>query len=297
MHLIVPLDQSELSLSALPIARQLAQSTGAEMTLVSVAPDNSSPDATRDLAEALQAIAATVRAEGHEVHVTVRIGDVAPQIVQLVHETEADLVIMATRGRSGAGRMLLGSVSDQILGSSDVPVVLLHANGHTVEGLHTMVVAVDGTPGGALALGTAVPLARASAAELVLVRATVPLPLWLYEPTLGINTGPLIDPMWDEDARRVAETYAESLAGRLQTAGVKARGRGVSGQPAAAILSVADDVDADLIVMSTHGRTGVVRSLLGSVADEVVRQSRRPVLLVRRSPPPPTEPDATHAPG
>jgi nucleotide-binding universal stress UspA family protein len=114
----------------------------------------------------------------------------------------------------------------------------------------------------------------------------VPLPLWLYEPTLGLNTGPLINPMWAEDARAAAEAYAEGLAGQLRRAGLAAEGQGVSGQPGAAILAAAEAVDADLIVMSTHGRGGPLRSVLGSVADDVVRQSRRPVLLVRRTPAP-----------
>jgi nucleotide-binding universal stress UspA family protein len=106
--------------------------------------------------------------------------------------------------------------------------------------------------------------------------------LWLYDPTLGLDTGPLINPMWDVDARQAAETYAEGLAAKLSRAGLLAEGRGVSGQPGAVIVSAAVEVDADLIVMSTHARGGPVRSILGSVANEVVRQSRRPVLLIHR---------------
>jgi nucleotide-binding universal stress UspA family protein len=81
---------------------------------------------------------------------------------------------------------------------------------------------------------------------------------------------------------RDAEVYAEALAARLRRGGLAAEGRGVGGQPAPAIISAASDVDADLIVMSTQARTGPARSIAGSVADEVVRRSSRPVLLVRR---------------
>jgi nucleotide-binding universal stress UspA family protein len=222
-----------------------------------------------------------VRAAGVVAHTTIRLGEPAAAILELVSECEADLVVMATHGRSGLGRALLGSVADQVLRSGTVPVLLLHPNHHRTEALRTVLVPVDGTPGAAVALATAVPLARSSGARLLLVRATVPLPLWVYEPTLGLNTGPLIDPMWNEDARLAAEAYAEGLAARLRRAGLATEGQGISGQPGAAIVAAA--VDADLIVMSTHGRGGPLRSILGSVANEVVRKSRRPVLLVRRA--------------
>ena len=119
---------------------------------------------------------------------------------------------MATHGRSGLGRALLRRVADRVLRSSPVPVLLLHRNQHRATRLRTLLVPVDGTPGGALALATAVSLARNSGARLVLVRATVPLPLWRYEPTLGLNTEPLIDPMWDEDARQPAAQHATARA-------------------------------------------------------------------------------------
>ncbi|HEY2592959.1 MAG TPA: universal stress protein, partial [Chloroflexota bacterium] len=79
-----------------------------------------------------------------------------------------------------------------------------------------------------------------------------------------------------------SETHANKIADRLRRCGLIVEGRGVLGQPAAAIVTAADEVDADLIVMSTHGRSGPFRSVLGSVADEVVRKSQRPVLLARR---------------
>lgn len=283
MHLVVPLDGSELALSALPIARLLGLSTGAELTLISVVPGDAEPASTRGVADWLHEIAAAERAAGLVVHTKLRIGEPTTEILQLADECEPAVLIMATHGRSGIGRMLLGSAADQLLHASDMPVLLLHPNQHEISQLRTILVPVDGRPGGAVALGMAAPLARSTNAKLVLVRATVPLPVWLYDPTLGLDTGPLINPMWDEDAPRAAETYAEGLAGRLRRTGLDATGRGVSGQPGAAILSVADEVDADLIVMSTHARRGLARSVLGSVADEVVRESHRPVLLLRHA--------------
>jgi nucleotide-binding universal stress UspA family protein len=253
-HMLVPMDGSELAEAVLPVARLMALSTGAELTLATVLAADAQPGWTRGPGDYLQGIAAPVRAAGVVVHTTIRLGEPAAAILELVTECEAHLVVMATHSRTGLGRALLGSVADGVLRSSPVPVLLLHPNQHRIEQLRTVLVPVDGTPGGAVALATAVPLARTSGANLVLVRATVPLPLWLYEPTLGLNTGPLIDPMWDEDARLAAEAYAEGVAGRLRRAGLPAEGQGISGQPGAAIVAAADAADADLIVMSTHAR-------------------------------------------
>lgn len=83
---------------------------------------------------------------------------------------------MATHGRCGLRRALMGSVADRVLRTSRVPLLLLHAGGHQVRGLETIVVPVDGSPGAAFALSAAAPLARATGASLALVRASVPLP-------------------------------------------------------------------------------------------------------------------------
>jgi nucleotide-binding universal stress UspA family protein len=174
-------------------------------------------------------------------------------------------------------------VADGVMQHWRLPLLLLHPNGHDIDRLRTILVPVDGTPGGAVALATAAPLARAAGAKLLLGRATTPLPLWIYDTTLGLNTGPFIDPSWDETARVAAEAYAQSLAAKLCRAGFDAEGYGISGKPGAALISLAEQMDADLIVMSTSAMTGAVRTVLGSVAGDVVRESHKPVLLVRRT--------------
>jgi nucleotide-binding universal stress UspA family protein len=280
-HLLVPLDGSVLAESALPIARLIASSQGAELTLMMVLLPDDQPGWTRGPATYLQQAARPIRAAGVVVNTTLRVGAPSEAILTLSRECSADLVVMATHGRSGVTRVIFGSVAGSVLRSSAVPILLVHPNQRQTERLRTILVAVDGTPGGTMALAAAVPLARARAAKLVLVRATVPLPVWLYEPTSDQISGP--DPLWDEDARQAAETYANGLAGRLRDAGLAAEGRGISGQPGAALVAVAEAIDADLIVMSTHAREGPMRAILGSVADEVFRRSNRPVLLVRRA--------------
>src|SRR5438105_14586713 len=100
----------------------------------------------------------------------------------------------------------------------------------------------------------------------------------------AVGYGPVmyIDPAWDEEALRSAQTYVDGLSGRLQTSGLQVESKAVRGEVAATIDAVAEETNADMVVMSTHALTGPARAVLGSVADSVVRTSHRPVLLVRR---------------
>jgi nucleotide-binding universal stress UspA family protein len=157
--------------------------------------------------------------------------------------------------------------------------------------IRTLLVPVDGSPGGALAVGAALGLARATHAKIVLVQVVVPLMAYAlgtgYDGVYG-----LVDPGWDEEARAAANEYVEGLANRLVRAGVSAEGRVVDAAVGSPSLVIADalgqaagEMSADMIVMSTHALTGPARTALGSVADAVVRGSHRPVMLMRRGRP------------
>jgi nucleotide-binding universal stress UspA family protein len=256
-QILVPLDTSEIAEAALPIARAFAASTNAVLDLVAVSTDIE-PGQTRGLYAYLEDVAAAERLSGLHVRTALRVGDPAEAILEVERELDVDLIVMATAGRSGLGRLLLGSVADRVARASSVPVVLLRPGQRPIERLQTLLVPVDGTPGGTLALAMAVPIARACNARIVLLQACVS------------------DPM-------SAETYADRIAARLRRVGLPADGRAALGVPGTAIVASAAEVDADLIVMSTHGRRGPLRSVLGSVADEVVRKCQRPVLLVPRA--------------
>jgi universal stress protein A len=157
--------------------------------------------------------------------------------------------------------------------------------------LEVVLVPVDGSPGGALALASAVPLARVVNARIVLVDVAVPL--LAAQLMWGSPDGEeafYFDPAWDEETLESAKRYVSGMVGRLERAGVQAEGTAITGailQPALsvadAIIRRVDEIEVDLIVMSTHALTGPARALLGSVADAVVRNANRPVLLARRT--------------
>jgi nucleotide-binding universal stress UspA family protein len=284
--MLVPLDGTDKAAAALPTVRTLAHALDAEVALLRVVP---LPAAHLDahfteLGEAraqLDTAARELAASGLEVATHVRSGDIVQSILHEVEARQADVVVMSTRGRHGLARAVLGSISSALLARSPVPVVLLRAAGHQPQALTRLLVPVDDSEGAALALAAAAGLAKASGARVVLLRVAPPIPLWAYEAQRGVvYLGPRINPAWDNEVRAAAQRHVDALAEWLRELGVAAEGRAVLGNVAEAIVRTGDELEADLVVMGTHARTGPARAVLGSIADTVVRTAERPVLLL-----------------
>ena len=166
--------------------------------------------------------------------------------------------------------------------------MLVRPGGHRLNRIHTLLTPVDGSPGAALATAVVVTLCRATKARSVLLEAVVPMAAYALGSTY--ESGFMVtDPAWDADVSKRAKQYVTGLAVRLREAGIDVEGRVAEtaiASPSKAIADSigveADQIGADMIVMSTHALTGPARTLLGSVADEVVRGAHRPVMLVRR---------------
>jgi nucleotide-binding universal stress UspA family protein len=285
-RILVPLDGSAQSNVALPLSRTLARQTGAQITLLRVVPqpylltEREDFDETR---EALKRIADGLASSGIAVESVVRAGEIVDEILKQSRTQGADLIVMRTHGRVGLGRAVLGSVTERVLAESKVPVLLLRPGGRRVTDVRTLLVPIDGSPGGAVALGTAVELAKNTGASMKLLEIAEPIPPYLYAG--GMYGGmSYVDPAWDEEALASAGTYVEGIARRLRDAHMTVTGEAhQSSDVAHAIVEKADQTQADLIVMSTQALRGPARALLGSVADAVVRTAHCPVLLVHRN--------------
>jgi nucleotide-binding universal stress UspA family protein len=279
--ILVPLDGSSESNAALPLARTLAQATGGSITLVRVM-THEDPMSTEHATTNLRKIADELSGSGMSVDSVVRHGRVAEEILSEVRTRAATLVVMRTHARAGVERVFLGSVADKVLARCPVPVVLMRPGERRITGIHTLLVPVDGSPGGALALGSAVALARATGACITLVHVSVPISMQTmvdYEYNMSYY-----DPEWDEESLASAKDYVDGLVARLREDGLAAQGTAFNAPNAAhGIIDAADKNAADLIVMSTRALTGPARTLLGSVANLVVRSAHCGVLLVHRS--------------
>lgn len=199
-------------------------------------------------------------------------------IVRAAQTHGADLVCVGTHGRTGLPRLLYGSVAQHVVVHSPVPVLTVRQDDRPVR-VRCVLAPTDFSPAADAALPWADLLARAFDARLVLLHVVEVT----YESLLEVPWSG-VEPVGEAIARQLEERARAELAARAEklppceTLVRTGLGAGLSRQR---IVEAAADVGADVIVMGTHGRTGVDRILFGSVAEHVVRTSPVPVLTVR----------------
>lgn len=149
-------------------------------------------------------------------------------------------------------------------------------------GIRRIVVGVDGSDHALSALEWAVRMAKGMGSEIIAVYAIAPA---IYiDPMFG---APMVPVEYDEEWRaRVTKEFEESWCRPLREAGVAYRTLIADGRPASAIVKVADDSDADVVIVGRRGRGGVAELLLGSVSHELVLHCKRPVLVISNGPSP-----------
>ena len=293
-HLLVPLDGSPLAETALPTAAGLARILNARVTLLHVIEHNppaevhharhltNSDEACAYLNEvAHRAFPTEVRVECH-VH-TSEVRDVARSIAQHTLELEPDLIVMCTHGRSGPRRWLFGSNAQQVIALSKMPVVLIPhglAGGPPAFACRRILVPLDGNPDHEQGLTVAVKLATAGEAAIHLV-LVVPKPDTLKgeRATTG-KLLPLTTTVLLEMKLQGAATYLQSHLSALLTAGLPATAEVTRGDPAQAIVDAVQRSSADLIVLGTHGKTGMDAFWTGSITPAIADRSPVPLLLV-----------------
>jgi nucleotide-binding universal stress UspA family protein len=309
-NILVPLDGSFVGETALPYARALAGRTGASLTLVRAAHmpmvvGDRGIENQRVIAEAeayLGAQAADLAARGFPVQTGVPFGgSPATWITEEVGMRHADLIVMATHDRSGPNRWLHGSVAEAVVSHASVPVLLIRATEgvRPIERLGVprpeLIVPLDGSPLAEAALPLASGLANALGGHIVLV-GVIPTPGQL----VAEQGGAIVTYVGSDHVRLESEAreYLAATLSALKASGLSAEAAVRQGKPAAEIGEVAREHNAAAVVMATHGRTGLVRAVLGSVAGEVLHLGTSPVILVR--PPelrPAEEPALSHVAG
>jgi nucleotide-binding universal stress UspA family protein len=191
---------------------------------------------------------------------------------------------MTTHGRGGLERAWLGSVADALVRCCSVPILLLRPGESTpdiaqVPQFKRILIPLDGSALAEQILAPALELGGLAHAEYTLLRAVEPFVLVGYAPVAQASR---LDLKLTQEGLAEAQRYLDRVAERLRAAGRPPRTRALlAEQSAAAILDEARRQDADLIAMATHGRSGLARLLLGSVADKVLRGATLPVLMVR----------------
>ena len=306
--IIVPLDGSDLAEQALPYAELVAQTLSAPIELVQAydtLPSNVLGSRSPRVADQLQQTAQgraeaaleparqRLEAAGFAVNIATQRGQAADVIVAQAGTDPGALVVMCTHGRGGISRWVMGSVTDKVLHTVPNPMLIVRA---TVTGpaspgtsLKTVVVPLDGSALSELAIPHAVSMAAALSARITALQITPTADyyrrqLTVVTPELGAL--PDFDPgspedMTEEDAAGVS-AYLEDVTNRMaidHAHGVDTA-HAVDDNIAQSIIDRAA-AQPSLVVMTTHGRSGVGRMVLGSVTDRIIRHSNTPVLVIR----------------
>ena len=299
--LLVPLDGSKLSERSLPMAEQIAQEAGATVHLAHVhvpyEPDQLLGNTQfqyegvnveeydtlhrENEAKRLSDLASRLKEGGASAEAKVLEGkDVAEQLSAYADQVEAELILMTTHGFTGLNRMWIGSVADAMIRQTSRPLLMLHPQEHVApeEGpprIRHVFIPLDGSD---LSEGVLAP-----GSDLALVMgARITLAHMVRVPQFG---SPPVMPSLGEGGRLPLDsalTYLEEIAEGLRAEGLDVQTHAWHGSsPAGELAAVADELEADVIALATHGYGGLKRSVLGSVADKLLRSSSLPVLVVR----------------
>jgi nucleotide-binding universal stress UspA family protein len=203
-------------------------------------------------------------------------GSPARRILETAGEIHADCLVMSTHGRSGLSRLVFGSVTENVLRHSPCPVLCVKP-GETPGGPGPLLFTTDLSKESLRALNYAISLAKQQRRELHMLMVVDDR---MYMPADGGMPVKAVE--WMVDERRKMEAKLKELAERVRgETGLVVTVHVRHGNPAEQIVNVADFVEAASVVMASHGRTGLKRLVLGSVAEQVVRNSARPVLTIR----------------
>ena len=292
--ILVPLDFSATSVEALDYGVWLAKQFRAAIHLVHVYPPDeasSVPNAGHLLFESAGAIERlNEELTGiHRKHAPAfrpdncHIGRGRPyeEIARLAREIDADLIVLSTRGHSGLKHLLLGSTAERLVRYAPCPVLIARKRKQKSKSsseafaIRTILVPTDFSQCSLAGAEYAAFLARKLGATLRLFHAIYPYTNYVFVDRAGVRSSGLAEAV-EETARQEMDALKEMNFLR----GIIVKTKIVPGPAVDEICAAAGEPEVDLVVTSTHGRTGLKHALIGSVAEHVVRYAERPVLVI-----------------
>jgi nucleotide-binding universal stress UspA family protein len=299
---LTPVDGSTRALRAVPWAEKLAGPDGTVVLLRVVPAQPDYADTLFSLVGAedtvqniLNTWTRTAKADMDEAAELLSGSDVA--VEQLVAEGEPDeaivaaaarrgvqMIAMASHGRGAVGRAIFGSVADRVARTAPVPVLILRTPDEDVDPsvvVSRIVVPLDGSEIAARALPVASEVAKQLAVPVHVIRAVdaasvLPMAPGVFGAAPAVDAE-VADQIWQE-AEAEARSTVTTAVSRLEAEGVDASGAIVDGSP---FFAISEGIEhGDLLILTSHGRGGVRRWLLGSVAEKLVREADAPVMLV-----------------
>jgi nucleotide-binding universal stress UspA family protein len=291
--MLVPLDGSKIGEAVLPFVKELTSRLKLTTTCLHIC--ESKEDQFSLMRSAyIKGVADNLKDQlvevGQEIDVCseIKYGDINEEILNHARKSETDLILMATHGRSGVSRWVLGSVALKVLRSADVPVWLVRA-GAPVGGdwpKVNVIVALDGSKLAEYVLPYVIGFAKqwgSTSAEVILTSVC-------QTPVMPSDFSDEMEKVWEgkkrqevDIARCEIQEYLAGVTERLADTGIKVKSEILMGKVADEIVNYVATTPYSVIAMSTHGRSGIGRWVYGSIAERILVGASSPILLVRPS--------------
>ncbi len=218
--------------------------------------------------ELLTKAAAIAKREGALVKTVLEEGEIYERLVDLAEAENCGVIVTGRRGKTSIERALMGSVTARVIGHSQRDILVVPIG--TKIGWKSIVVATDGSRYSSFATERAIDIAKSYGGRLTTI-SVVDVPDELYGEAPAVI----------DDLVNKAKSYVKVVNTKAEAQGVEAESLVREGESYKAIVKIAAQNKADLIVMGSHGRTGLKRLLMGSVTEKVIGHSPCPVLVVK----------------
>jgi nucleotide-binding universal stress UspA family protein len=273
--LLVATDGSIFSESAIREAINLARTCSSKLIAISVV--KTSPEfedlvpqvfekAQKELREHLESIKSRALKEGVDCEIVIHRGEEPFQdIVNVAEKNRVDMIIIGTHGRTGLKRLMMGSVTARVIGHAPCNVLVVPL--HTKVDCRKILIATDGSRYSDAAAFEAIGIAKRCEGSLIII-------------SVAFSDKEIILPEDDEEML-LAKDNVKKIVGLAEKEGVKTEGLTAIGKPHEAIVEASKQKHADLIVVGSHGKTGLNRLLMGSVTERVIGHAESAVLVVK----------------
>lgn len=305
-RVLVPLDGSELAETVCVYAKELAGRLDLDVVLLHVANPSTQGIVPMELAyiehmaeivgrqvkEVQKATDPEKKSKSVKVAGELAVGYSSEEILRFADQNAIDLIILASHGHSGLKRWTIGSVAGQVMSATKIPVWLIKPTPHEQTSYDkwpskTLIVPLDGSELAESVLPHVEALAKQRGKEpldVVLVRVSeiMTIPNY-YSPDISgvsLNWGNILQ---EETIRRkqAAKDYLEGIEKRFKKNNIKVKSVVIEGRPQDEVVEYANKVPYSMIIMATHGRSGISRLVYGSVAANILHGVDRPIFMIK----------------
>lgn len=284
-RILLSTDDSEYSEGAIREAIKLAKKCSSRLAAILVIETNPEFEtlapqvlekAERAAREHLEAVKDRAKKDGVDCETIVREGEDSYKcIVDEAIKSKSTMIVMGRRGRTGLKRLMMGSVTARVIGYAPCTVLVVPKAAQFE--CRNILIASDGSKYGDAAAVEAIMMAKQCESRLTVLSV---VPSESISP-MDIVASQMQRDLIAEQEYQAAERNVKKIRDAADKEGVKANGLVLGGKPAETIIQTAKGKNADLIVLGSHGRTGVEKLLMGSVAERVIVLSSSAVLVVK----------------